>query len=107
MSSGGASQPQDGVAVDADEAPGLADAIAFGQVLQDGDGGRFGEVATIQRRALSFREAGAAGIAVELSELLVFADAAANREVPGVALTIERAVGILAAEAGEFVHGVE
>ena len=106
MSSGGAGQPQHGVAVDADEAAGLADAIAFGQVLQDGDGGWLGEVAAIQRRALAFREAGAASIAVELAKLLVFADAAANREVPGVASTVERAVGVLAAEAGEFVHGV-
>jgi hypothetical protein len=38
MSSGGAGQSDDGVAVDADEAPGLADAVALGQVLQGGDG---------------------------------------------------------------------
>jgi hypothetical protein len=106
MPPGGAGQPQHGVAVDADEAAGLADAIPLGQVLQDGDGRLLGEVAAIQRGALALREAGAAGIAVELAELLVLADAAADREVPGVALTIERAVGILAAEAGEFVHGV-
>ncbi|MBV8228369.1 MAG: hypothetical protein JO329_00160 [Planctomycetaceae bacterium] len=103
---GGAGQADDGVAVDADEAPGLTDAVAFGQVLQDGDGGFLGEVAAIQRRTFAFREAGAAGVAVELSELLVLADSAADREVIGAALAVERAVTILAAEAGEVVHGV-
>jgi hypothetical protein len=64
-------------------------------------------MAAIQRRALALREAGAAGVAVELSELLVFADAAADREVAGVASAVEPAVRILAAEASEVVHGVE
>jgi hypothetical protein len=103
---GGAGQADDGVAVDADEAAGLADAAALGQVLQNRDGGFLGEVAAIQRRALALREAGAAGVAVELSELLVLAESAADREVTGAALTEERAVRILAAEAGKVVHGV-
>jgi hypothetical protein len=105
VSSGGAGQSYDGVAMDADEAPGLSDAVAFGQVFQDRDGSLLREVAAIQRRALALGEAGAAGIAVELAELLVLAESAADREVPGVALTVERTVGILAAEAGEVVHG--
>jgi hypothetical protein len=103
---GGAGEADDGIAVDADEAPGLADAVALGQVLQDRDGGLLGEVAAIQRRALALREAGAAGVAVELPELLVLAESAADRVVAGVALAVERAVRILAAEAGEVVHGL-
>ena len=36
--------------MDADEASGLADAIALGQVLQDRDGRRFGELTAVKRR---------------------------------------------------------
>jgi hypothetical protein len=100
---GGACQADDGVAMDADEAAGLADAVALGQVLQDRDGGRFGEVTAVQRRALALGETGPAGVAVELAELLVLAVAAADREVAGVASARERAVGILAAEARKIV----
>ena len=39
------------------------------------------------------------------SVLLVLAEAAADGEVAGVALAVERAFGLLAAEAGEVVHG--
>jgi len=101
---GGACQPDDGVAMDADEAAGLADAVALGQMLQDRDGGRFGEVTAVQRRALALGETDPAGVAVELAELLVLAVAAADREVAGVASARERAVGILAAEARKIVH---
>jgi len=106
MSSGGVGEAEDGVAVDAEEAPGLADAVAFGQVVQDRDGGGFGEMAAVQRGALALREAGAAGVAVELPVLLVLADAAADGEVAGVAPAVERAFGLLAAETGEVVHGM-
>ncbi len=102
---GGAGQSHDGVAMDADEAAGLADTVAFRQVFQDRDGGLFGQMTAIQRRALALGEAGAAGVAVELPELLVLADSAAGREITGVALTVERAVGVLAADAREVVHG--
>ena len=98
MVTGSACQADDGVAMDADEAAGLADAVALGQVLQDRDGDRFGEVTAVQRCALALGETGPAGVAVELAELLVLAVAAADREIAGVASAIERAVGILAAE---------
>ena len=104
MPPGSAGQSYDGVAMDADEAPGLADAIALGQVLEDRDGGRLGEVAAIQRRALALREAGPASVAVELAELLLLAIAAADREVAGAPPAIEGAVGVLAAEAREVVQ---
>jgi hypothetical protein len=105
MSSGGAGQSDDGVAVDADEPSGGADAAPLVEVFEDGVGLLLGEVAAVERRALALGEAAPAGIAVELPELLVLAESAADREVTGVALTVERTVGILAAEAGEVVHG--
>jgi len=105
MSPGGVGEAEDGVAVDAEEASGLADAVAFGQVVQDRDGGGLGQMAAVQRGALAFGEAGAAGVAVELSELLVLADSAADGEVAGVALAVERTFGLLATETGEVVHG--
>jgi hypothetical protein len=104
MGPGGPGQADDGVAMDADEAAGLADAVTLGQVLQDRDGGRFGEMAAVQRRALALGEASPAGVAIELAELLVLAVTAADREVGGVASAVEAAVGILAAESREFVH---
>jgi hypothetical protein len=76
--SGGAGQSDDGVAVDADEASGLADAIALGQVLRDGDGRRLGEVRAIQGRALAPGEAVTTGTAGELAELLGLTIAAAD-----------------------------
>jgi hypothetical protein len=104
MAPGGVGQAEDGVAMDADEASGLSDAVAFGQVVQDRDGLRLGEMAAVQRRPLAFGEACAAGFAVELSVLLVLAEAAANGEVAGVALAVEGTLGILAAKTGEVVH---
>jgi hypothetical protein len=105
MFSGDAGQSDDGVAVDADEPSGGADAAALVEVFEDGVGLLLGEVTAVERRALALGEAGPAGVAVELPELLVLAESAADREVTGVALTVERTVRILAAEAGEVVHG--
>jgi hypothetical protein len=106
MSSGGVGQADDGVGLDADEAAGLSDAVALGQVVEDGDGRLLRESAAVQRGALAFGEATAAGVAVELAILLGFADSAADREIAGVTLAVKRTVGILATKAGEVVHGV-
>ena len=105
MFSGGAGQSDDGIAVDADEPPGGADAASLVEVIEDGVGLLLGEVAAVEGRALALGEAGPAGVAVELPELPVLAEAAADREVTGVALTVEPTDGIPAAEAGEVVHG--
>jgi hypothetical protein len=105
VSPGGAGEAEDGVAVDAERAPGRAYAVAFGQVVQDRRGGGLGEVVAVQRRALAPGEAGAAGIAVELPVLLVLAEAAADGQVAGAAPAVERASGLLAAESGEVVPG--
>ncbi len=105
MLSGGTGQSDDGVGCDADETTGLSDAVALGPVVEDGAGGRFGESAAVQRRALALGEAGAAAVAVQESELLVLAVVAADREVAGVTLAVQGAVGILATETGKVVHG--
>ena len=103
--SGGAGQSDDGVAVDADEAAGGADAAALVEVFEHRVGLFFGQMAAVERCAFALGEAGPTGVAVELSELLVLAESAADREVAGVAPAVERTVGVLAAEAGEVVHG--
>ena len=105
MLPGGAGEPDDGVAVDADEPPGGADAAALVEVIEDGEVLLLGEMAAVERRALALGEAGAAIVAVELSELLVLTEASADGEVAGATSAVERAVGVLAAEAGEVVHG--
>jgi hypothetical protein len=104
--SGGAGEADDGVAMDADESSGGADAAALVAVLEHREGLRLGPMAAGERRALALGEAGPAGVAVGLPELLRLAEAAADREVAGVTSAVERAVRILAAEAREVVHGV-
>src|SRR5262249_6626620 len=107
LSTGGAGPADDGVAMDADEAAGWADAMALGPVFQDRDGGRFGEMAAIQGRAFALGEARAAGVAVEEPELVALAVVAAHREVADMALAIPGTVGVLAAEACEVVPGAK
>src|SRR5262249_21954753 len=100
-------QADDRIGVDIDEAPGLSDAAAFGEVLEHGAGLLLGEVGLEQGRALALGEAVLAGPAVEEPDGLVLAVAATNGEVPGVALAVEGAIRSLATEAREIVHGVE
>ena len=102
---GGAGQPDDGVAMGADQAAGLADAVALGEVVEDGRGLLLGHPAVEERRALPFGEAGLAGLAVEQSDVVILAVAVADGEVAGVAPPVQGASGILAAEAREVVHG--
>jgi len=105
MLPGLACQPHDGVAVDADEPLGLADPVALDQVFEDRDGLLGGQVRVGQRGPLAFGEAGLTGVAVEQADLFALAVTIADREVAEVALAVERAIGVLAAEAREIVHG--
>src|SRR5262249_9618796 len=98
-------QPHDGVAVDADEALGRADPVALDQVLQHRDGRRGGPVRVEQRGALAFGEAGLAGVTVEQAELFALAVMVPDRAGAGVALALEWALEVLAAEARGVVHG--
>ncbi|MGZ5996588.1 MAG: hypothetical protein ACXWN0_13055, partial [Isosphaeraceae bacterium] len=77
---GGAGQADDGVTMDADQPSGGSDAAALVEVLEHGVSLLLGQMAAVERRAFALGEAGPAGVAVELSELLVFAVAAADRE---------------------------
>jgi len=104
MPPGDAGQPADGVLIDADEAPGLADAAALVEVLEYGEGLLLGEVAVEEGRALALGEAVLAGLAVEEADVVELAVAGADREVAGVAAGIEDALGVLATEAREVVH---
>src|SRR5512143_4090381 len=92
---GGAGQSDDGVAMDTDQSSGGADAAALVEVLEHRVGLLLGQMAAVERRAFAFGEAGPAGVAVELPELLVLAVVAADREVADVAPAVERTVGML------------
>jgi hypothetical protein len=98
-------QADDGIAVDLDQASGLPDAAALGEVLEHRAGLLLGQVGVEQRRALALGEARLAGVAVEQPDVVLFAVAAAYGEVSGVASAVKGAMGILAAEACEVVHG--
>jgi hypothetical protein len=91
--------------VDLDQASGLSDAAALGEVLEHGARLLVGEVGMEQGRALALGEAILAGLAVEQTDVVVLAVAGADGEVSGVASAVGGAIGILAAEACEVVHG--
>jgi hypothetical protein len=97
-------QADDGVAMDTNEAAGLSDAVALGEVMEHGLGLLVGHAVLEQWRPLAFGEAGLAGVAVEQSDVVVLAVAIADGEVSGPASPVGRAVGILAAEAREIIH---
>jgi hypothetical protein len=56
MLSGDPGESYDGVAVNADEAPGGSHAAALMEVLEDREGLVFGQMAAVQRRALALGE---------------------------------------------------
>jgi hypothetical protein len=104
MLSDNTGQASDRVGIDTDQASGGADTAALVEVQEHGEGLFFGEVAVEQDRALTFGEAVLAGLAVEQSDVVLLAVAGADREVPGVTLTVEGAFGVLTADAREVVH---
>jgi hypothetical protein len=104
MLSSDAGQSADSVRIDADEASGLSNAAALGEVLKHGEDLLLGEMAVEQGRPLALGEAVLAGVTVEESDVVPLAVAGADREIAGVAAGVEGAVGVLAAEAREVVH---
>jgi hypothetical protein len=98
-----ARQPRHGIAVDADEAFGLADPVALDQVLEDRDDLLLGQAGVEQRGALALGEAGVARSAVEQADMPLLAVAVTDREVAGVALAVERAIRVQTTEAREIV----
>jgi hypothetical protein len=95
----------DGVFIDAGEAGGLADATAVLEVLEDGEGLALREAGGEQGGAFALGEAGLAGAADEHPALLAAAVAEADAEVVAAAQSEVSAVGVLAAEEAEVVHG--
>jgi hypothetical protein len=106
MIAGQSPQPHDGIAMDADESLGLADAVALDQVLEDRDGHRRGQARSGQGSALALGESRTAGVAVEQADVALLAVSVADGEVAGVAPAVERAGGIQAAEARQVIHGI-
>jgi hypothetical protein len=98
-------QPHDGVAVDADEPLGLADAAAVAEVLKHGQRLVLRQAAGEQRRAVALGEASLARLAVEQAALLR-AVAGADGDVAPAALAVAVTIGVEAAEPREVVHGV-
>jgi hypothetical protein len=94
----------DRVLVDADQAAGLADATALGDVVQDGKDLVGGQAGVEQGRALALGEAGLARLAVEQAAP-VAAVVAADGEVAVAAPAEVGAIGVLAAEEAQVVHG--
>jgi hypothetical protein len=94
-----------GVAVDAHQPLGLADAAALGDVLQDGDGLLASQMGMEQRGPLAFGEAIAARAAPEEADRVILAVMAADGEVFSAPESMIGALGIQAAEAREVIHG--
>lgn len=97
-------QPHHRVLVHPDQAARLANAAAFLQVLQDGDGLVLGKLAAVQRRAFAFGEAFLAGATGEDAAHFVGSVAEADAEVVEAAAAVVGAVFVLTAEGFQVVH---
>jgi hypothetical protein len=104
VAAGEQAEAADGVLADADQARGLSDATAVGEVGEDGQELVAGEAGAEQGRAFTLGEAGLAGGAVEEAVLALRAVAHADGELAGVALAVVGAVAVEAAEAAEVVQ---
>src|SRR4051812_8535803 len=98
-------QANHGVLVDADQATGLTDPTTLLEVLQDRQGSVVGEFATVQGRALAFREALLASAAGQDAALLVGAVAEADAQIAEAALAVVGTLLVLTAEGFQVVHG--
>jgi hypothetical protein len=103
VGAGQAGEAHDGVAVDADEAFGLADAAAVGDVGRDGPGLVIRQAGVEQGGALALGEAGLAGLAVG-QPALGSAVAGAGGQVAVPALAEVGTRGRQAAEGAQVVH---
>jgi hypothetical protein len=96
----------DGVLIDPDQACGLADATAFVEVLEDGQGLGVGQAGAEQGGALALGKAALAGATSEQAALRGGAVAEGDAEVAEATQTVVGAVGVLAAEGAQvIVHG--
>ena len=106
MLPGQSRQADDRIGVDVDQASGLPDAAAFAEVVEHRAGLLLGQMGMEQGRALALGEAVLASLAVEQTDVVVLAEAGADREISGVTPAEEGAIGFLTAEASEVVHGM-
>jgi hypothetical protein len=104
MLASAAAVADDGVLVDFDQAAGLADTTAFGEVFEDGEGLILGEAAVEEGSAFAFGEAGFAGGATE-EAALEGAIAHGDGEVAVGAFAEVGAIRIQTAKAAEILVG--
>jgi hypothetical protein len=102
---GDESEADDGVFVDTCEASGLANATGLLEVVEDGEGFGFGEFGVEEGGAFAFGEARLTGAASEHAALLGGAVAKGDPKVVGIAFAEVGALGILATEDFQVVHG--
>ncbi len=93
----------DGVLAHADQAAGLADTDALGDMLQDSHGLIFRQAAVKQRRALALGKARLARAAVQQSALLPTV-MSADGQIPVTAFAVVRTRFVLAAELAKIIH---
>jgi hypothetical protein len=104
MIAGQAGQADDGVAMDADQACGGADATSFLEMAEDRHDRVVGELGTEEDGAFVLGEGALAGVAAEESVLALLPEAVVDREVSSVALAEGGALGVGATEAYEVFH---
>ena len=97
-------QPNHRVLVDPDQAARLADAATLLEMLEDGEGLFLGELAAVERGALTLREALLAGATGEDPTLFAGSIPEADPQVVEAALAVVGAVGVLAAEGFQVIH---
>ena len=96
-----------GVAVHLHQPGGGADAVAFGEVLEDRGGLLLGQLRAEEGRPLAFGEPSLAAAAVEQPPELVLAVEGADGQVIAASLAVVGALGVQAAEARQVLgHGV-
>jgi hypothetical protein len=94
----------DGVLVHADQASGGPGAAALAEVIEDIEGLRIRQSASLQDRALALGEAGLAGAAGDHADASGLAAVAAEGEIPMAPAARIGALGILAAEVFDGMH---
>ena len=106
MLAGQQRQAVDGVLVGSGEARGLSDTVVVSQVFEDVDGFFGFDPRAVEGGSFPFGEFFPAGGAAEAADLLFFAGPAFLLDVSLPFLSIEDALGVLAAELFERSHGV-
>ena len=105
MASGDMSQTIDRVLVHVDEAGGLADAAALGDVVEDGEGFVVRQMGMLKRRAFPLGEIAAANAAIQETDSFPMAAPAVLAQISRAAFPVFGALFILTAELFDGPHG--